>query len=107
MLGTVLEDTVNVIRKVTYEDVRHAFILQAPNRIRNPFSPVDHWHRSTVWDTPHDITKVPLTGSGLQYQGAGTWHYNWKTAKSWTGQCRDLLLTLSDGSEYAARFRLR
>lgn len=54
---------------------------------------------------------VPDTGteeaSGLQYQGAGTWHYNWKTAKSWTGQCRDLLLTLSDGSEYAVRFRLR
>jgi hypothetical protein len=28
-------------------------------------------------------------------------------AKSWTGQCRDLLLTLSDGSEYPVRFRLR
>ncbi|HAS12149.1 MAG TPA: hypothetical protein DCS55_16780 [Acidimicrobiaceae bacterium] len=54
---------------------------------------------------------LPDTGteeaSGLQYQGAGTWHYNWKTAKSWTGQCRDLLLALSDGSEYAVRFRLR
>ncbi len=36
MLGTVLEDTVNVVRQITHEDVRHAFIVQAAAGVRNP-----------------------------------------------------------------------
>jgi alpha-tubulin suppressor-like RCC1 family protein len=42
--------------------------------------------------------------SGLQYLGDGVWQFNWKTSKSYSGQCRSLKLTLSDHSEHIARF---
>lgn len=42
------------------------------------------------------------SASGLQYLGNGNWQYNWKTPKSYAGQCRTLSLNLKDGA--AAHF---
>lgn len=44
--------------------------------------------------------------SGLTYE-AGTYQYNWKTVKAWSGTCRALTLALDDGSEHVAYFRFR
>jgi Tol biopolymer transport system component len=35
--------------------------------------------------------------SGLQYLGDGYWQFNWKTPKSYAGQCRTMTLNLNDG----------
>lgn len=42
--------------------------------------------------------------SGLQYLGTGNWQYNWKTTKSYAGQCRTLTLNLNDGTSHTASF---
>jgi hypothetical protein len=47
------------------------------------------------------------TNSGLQYTGNGSWHFNWKTPKSYAGQCRIMTLTLNDGSTHDADFKFR
>lgn len=54
---------------------------------------------------PNDAIEQYSGGSGLQYLGDGYWQYNWKTAKSYAGQCRILYLTLADGSKASARFQ--
>ena len=45
-------------------------------------------------------------GSGLQYLGDGYWQFNWKTPKTYAGQCRRMVLTLADG-EHVADFQFK
>jgi hypothetical protein len=45
--------------------------------------------------------------SGLQYLGDGYWQFNWKTPKTYAGQCREMTLTLADGSVHTADFLFR
>ena len=46
--------------------------------------------------------------SELTYDpGTGRYQYNWKTQKSWAGQCRTLLVKLADGTVHTAEFRLK
>jgi hypothetical protein len=45
--------------------------------------------------------------SGLQYQGDGVWQFNWKTDKKWSGHCRTLTLSLSDGTAFTAQFKFK
>jgi hypothetical protein len=43
--------------------------------------------------------------SGLQYDPAtGLYTYVWKTSKAWAGTCRELTLTLVDGTTHVALF---
>ena len=45
---------------------------------------------------------------GLQYDATtGEYTYVWKTDRSWSGSCRTLSLSLTDGSTYQARFQFR
>ena len=53
---------------------------------------------------PADAIETYAGGSGLQYLGDGTWRFNWKTPKTYAGQCRTMTLTLNDGSTYQAEF---
>ncbi|MFH0352336.1 MAG: PxKF domain-containing protein [Chromatiales bacterium] len=47
-------------------------------------------------------------GSSLSYDPAsGQYKYVWKTQTSWAGTCRQLLVTLDDGSVYKANFKLK
>lgn len=51
---------------------------------------------------------VTAGASALTYDPmTGRYHYNWKTQKSWAGQCRTLELTFADGTTATAEFRLR
>jgi hypothetical protein len=43
----------------------------------------------------------------LQYLGDGYWQFNWRTQRLWTGECRTMTLTLSDGTTKSASFSFR
>ena len=57
---------------------------------------------------PTNTVYEPAAGSsGLQYLGDGRWQFNWKTSKSYKGQCRTMKLTLDDHEEYTASFSFK
>jgi mannose/cellobiose epimerase-like protein (N-acyl-D-glucosamine 2-epimerase family) len=43
-----------------------------------------------------DAIEAYAVGSGLQYLGDGYWQFDWKTPKSFAGQCRTMSLNLAD-----------
>jgi Concanavalin A-like lectin/glucanases superfamily len=43
-----------------------------------------------------DVIEEYAGTSGLQYLGDGNWQFNWKTPKSYAGQCRIMRLNLAD-----------
>ncbi len=53
------------------------------------------------------IEEYAAGASGLQYLGDGYWQFNWKTPKSYAGQCRTMTLTLNDGSTHTASFAFK
>jgi hypothetical protein len=57
---------------------------------------------------PTDAIEEYSTGSsGLQYMGNGNWQFNWKTPKTYAGQCRTMVLTLGDESTHTANFKFK
>ncbi|HEX8456755.1 MAG TPA: immunoglobulin-like domain-containing protein [Pyrinomonadaceae bacterium] len=56
-----------------------------------------------------DLTQIDTTGaSTLTYDaGSDQYHYNWKTLKAWEGTCRQLVVTLNDGTEHRANFKFK
>jgi hypothetical protein len=51
---------------------------------------------------------VTADHSSLRYDAnTNTYTYVWKTAPTWAGQCRRLVLRFADGIEHTALFRLR
>ncbi len=43
--------------------------------------------------------------SGLKYnRGQQRYHYNWKTEADWAGTCRQLIITLEDGTQHRANY---
>lgn len=55
-----------------------------------------------------DVIEEYASGaSGLQSLGNGNWQFNWKTPKTYAGQCRVMTLTLSDGTEHIAYFQFK
>ena len=56
-----------------------------------------------------DVVEVTLTAStsSLKYDPAtDEYTYIWKTDKAWAGTCRQLVLTLNDGSTHVANFQI-
>jgi hypothetical protein len=56
---------------------------------------------------PADAIETYAGESGLQYLGGGDWQFNWKTPKSYAGQCRTMTLKLSDGTTRSANFEFK
>jgi hypothetical protein len=56
-----------------------------------------------------DIEATVTAGkSGLSYDAVSDQYtYSWKTEKAWSGTCRQLVLTLADGTEHKANFMFR
>jgi hypothetical protein len=51
---------------------------------------------------------VTAGGSGLSYDpDTDTYTYVWKTQKAWAGTCRQLVVTLTDGTEHLATFEFK
>ncbi len=61
----------------------------------------------TLVGLPVDDIETYSTNSGLQYTGNGSWHFNWKTPKSYANECRIMTLTLNDGSTHDADFKFK
>ena len=58
---------------------------------------------------PSDPVEETVTAgaSSLSYDAAtGTYTYTWKTDKAWANTCRQLTVTLSDGTSHSALFKL-
>lgn len=54
-----------------------------------------------------DVTEtVNAGGSSLSFSG-GQYNYVWKTESSWAGTCRQLIITLNDGSVHVANFKFK
>jgi hypothetical protein len=54
-----------------------------------------------------DVTEtVTAGGSSLSYSG-GQYNYVWKTESSWAGTCRQLVITLNDGTVHTANFKFK
>jgi len=62
---------------------------------------------SFAGDPTNSVEEVAAGSSGLQYLGNGWWQYNWKTSKTYAGQCRIMKLTLDDKSEHTASFSFK
>ena len=58
-------------------------------------------------DPVSSVEEYASGSSGLQYSGDGYWQFNWKTAKTYAGQCRTMVLTLGDGSTHEADFKFK
>jgi hypothetical protein len=60
-------------------------------------------------DPAVDLTEIDTPGaSGLTYNaGSDQYHYNWKTLKAWENTCRQLVVTLNDGTEHRANFKFK
>lgn len=56
-----------------------------------------------------DLTDTVTAGSSSLSYDAGSDQYNyvWKTDSSWVGTCRQLVLTLNDGSPHVANFKFK
>jgi hypothetical protein len=56
-----------------------------------------------------DIEQTVTAGSSsLSYDAStNTYSYVWKTQKSWTGTCRQLIVTLVDGTQHVANFKFK
>ncbi len=56
----------------------------------------------------NEMETVTAGGSSLSYDAASDQYvYVWKTESSWAGTCRQLRVTLNDGSVHTANFRFR
>jgi len=54
-----------------------------------------------------DITEtLTAGGSSLSFSG-GQYNYVWATSSSWAGTCRQLVITLNDGSVHTANFKFK
>jgi hypothetical protein len=58
-------------------------------------------------DAATAIEEYAAGSSGLQYLGDGYWQFNWKTPKTYAGQCRTMVLTLGDGNIHEAAFKFK
>jgi uncharacterized repeat protein (TIGR01451 family) len=76
----------------------------------NIFAPNNPYSISLNCDTNDpgvDVTEtLTAGGSSLTFSG-GQYIYIWKTESSWVGTCRQLVMTLNDGSVHTANFKFK
>ena len=54
------------------------------------------------------IDQIATGNSGLQYNGSGSWQYNWQTLSSYKNSCRAVVVKFSDGTASpAALFKFK
>jgi tripartite motif-containing protein 71 len=57
---------------------------------------------------PIEVYDSTTTTSGLNYQGNGIWHYNWKTEKAFAGKCMNVYLKYdNDLTSPIAKFQFK
>jgi hypothetical protein len=59
-------------------------------------------------DATDVVEEYAAGASGLQYKGDGNWQYNWKTPKTYVGQCRNMYIIFVNGSSSPiAKFKFK
>jgi hypothetical protein len=60
-------------------------------------------------DPAVDLTEIDTPGASLlSYDAASDrYGYTWKTLKAWEGTCRQLVVTLNDGTQHRANFKFK
>jgi hypothetical protein len=80
------------------------------NKGLNIFAPNNPYSVSLNCDTNDpgvDVTEtLNAGGSSLSYS-SDQYNYVWKTESSWVGTCRQLVITLNDGSVHVANFKFK
>jgi hypothetical protein len=59
---------------------------------------------ASAWSIDDALDETAPGGSGLTYLGDGTFQFNWKTPKSYSGGCRVMVVQFSDGSSSPGAF---
>lgn len=54
-----------------------------------------------------DLEGIETSGGSTLTYSPDQYHYNWKTESSWVGTCRQLVVTLNDGSVQVANFKFK
>ena len=54
-----------------------------------------------------DLEGTETSGGSTFTYSPDQYHYNWKTSPSWAGTCRQLVMTLNDGSVQTALFKFK
>lgn len=54
-----------------------------------------------------EVTETLTAGGSSLNFGGDQYNYVWKTERSWAGTCRQLVLTLNDGSVHTANFKFK
>jgi hypothetical protein len=106
-LGPINSNEVNKAKAGATVPVQFRLLDGAGNPITTASSFVSLTSAGTTCSAgePSDAIEQYSGGSGLQYLGDGYWQYNWKTSKSYAGQCRIIYLNLADGSKASAKFQ--
>jgi hypothetical protein len=58
-------------------------------------------------NTVSAVEEYASGSSGLQYLGSGNWQYNWAVPRSYVNTCRNMVLTLKDGTTYTAFLKFK
>lgn len=58
-------------------------------------------------DPVAEVTETTTAGGSSLSYDSGQYHYVWKTESSWAGTCRQLVVTLNDGSTHRANFKFK
>lgn len=80
------------------------------NKGLNIFAPDNPYSVSfncATGDPGVDVTETVTAGGSSLSFGGDQYIYIWKTESSWAGTCRQLVLTLNDGSVHTANFKFK
>jgi uncharacterized repeat protein (TIGR01451 family) len=101
--------TLNVVNAGRAIPVKFSLSGNKGLNIFAPNSPASGLITCNSSDPAADLTDtVTAGGSSLSYDASsGQYNYVWKTESSWAGTCRQLVLTLNDGSVHRANFKFK
>jgi hypothetical protein len=106
----IANDAVNVAKAGQAVPVKWHLADHAGNAVHDPATFVSLSSHAAVGacsGLPTEAIETYAGESGLQYLGDGNWQFNWKTPKTYAGQCRTMTLKLNDGTSRSASFEFK
>lgn len=102
-------DAVNNVKAGSTVPVKWRLTDANGNPISNPGSFLAVTSGSTSCNLGDEATDLEeyAGNSGLQYLGDGNWQFNWKTPKTYAGQCRVMYVVFADGTSLSASFQFK
>jgi hypothetical protein len=99
---------VNLVKAASAVPVKFGFCQSGSLSIFTSGSPSSAVHPCGTIETDEIESTVAVSTSGLTFDTvSGRYQYNWKTDKTWVGQCRTLTLRFTNGTVSTAEFKFR